>query len=157
MGIKKLGRKLIGEILLEEGYVDPKDLEIALESQKSEGGLLGEILVKMGAVSEEDLVAGLSKQLGVPFIKLSNYNVNPGSVKLLPKEIAEKHGCFAFDHSEHEVSLAMVDPTSAVAFDAVQEIIGRTIQIFLAAKSEIRAAIETHYNEAAVRKEGSLL
>lgn len=146
MGLKKIfGRKLIGEILVEEGYVEPQDVETALEVQKKEGGLLGEILIRSGKLTEEHLMAGLSKQLNVPFIVLSSYNINRSAVKMIPKKIAEEYLIFAFDQEDEKVFLAMSDPANE---NVIAEILSSTplkTQTFLASPTEIRKAIKTFY------------
>jgi len=152
MMLKKFPRKLIGEILIEEGFLDTKDLDVALRKQKQEGGLIGDILVKMGAIGEDELIVGLSKQLSLPFIRLGRYNVNRGSVKLIPKELAERYGLFAFEHSQGEVSVAMSDPLNEQAIEEIKKRAALEVQVFLAAPSEIREAIGVYYGEVEGRK-----
>jgi len=53
----------IGELLLREGIIDPKQLDEALLEHKRSGLLMGKVLVKLGMVSEELLVATINKQL----------------------------------------------------------------------------------------------
>lgn len=54
-----MARKQIGEILLETGVLDPKDLDEALRRQKRQ---LGQILVDMGKVKPEDVEGALTIQ-----------------------------------------------------------------------------------------------
>ena len=147
MDLKKLPRKLIGEILIEEGYIESAELEQALEAQKREGGLLGEILVRQGSLTEEQLVMGLSKQLSVPFILLSHYNINRSAAKLIPREVAERYLVCAFDQDERKIFLAMMDPANALALGEVQKRIPLSMQIYLSTPSEIRKAIGMTYVE----------
>ena len=145
--MKKLPKKRIGEILIEEGVLERKTLEKALEVQRKEGGLIGGILVKMGAISENDLVAALSKQLLIPFIQLANYHVNRNALKCVPKELAERHLLFPFDQDIHELWLAVSDPLNQEFLEAVEKNVSQPVQIFLATVSEIRQAITSYYEE----------
>lgn len=145
MDLKKLSRKLIGEILIEEGYVEREQLKQGLEIQKREGGLIGEILVHQGWVTEEQLTTGLAKQLSLPFIHLSNYSVNPSTAKTLPRELAERYLLFAFDQDENRIFLAMSDPANPEAIGEVQKRVPLGIQIYLSTPSEIRHAIGAFY------------
>lgn len=147
MPLKKMPRKLIGEILIEEGLLDPPSLEKALKTQKKEGGLLGEILVRMGIVSEEQVIAGLSKQLSLPFIRLAHYKVNRNAIRLVPKEVAERYLFFPFEEDEKEVSIAVVDPVDPETIEEIGRRISVPFQVFLAELSEIKRAIGTHYRE----------
>lgn len=145
MPLKKIPNKRIGEILIEEGFLDPKSLEEALALQKQEGGLVGEILVRKGAISEEQLMEGLSKQLSIPFIRLGSYNVNRNALRLIPREVAERYLFFPFEEDEKEISVAMTDPVDPEVLEELGRRFSSAFQVFLAKPSEIKLAIETYY------------
>lgn len=149
MHLKKIPRhKLIGEILIEEGFLEPESLEEALKIQKEEGGgLLGEILIRIGAISEEQLITGLSKQLSIPFIRLNHYNVNRNTLQLVPKEVAERYLFFPFEQDGEEVSVAMSDPVDPGVLEEVKRRIPGSVQVFLAKPSEIKQAIGSCYGD----------
>ena len=150
MRFKKGPRKRIGEILIEEGFLDPKDLKKALEVQKQEGGLIGTVLVRMGAVKEENLVLGLSKQLSIPYLRLNSYNVNRGALASIPKEMAEKYLLFPFDQDDRSVSIAMADPLNDEAIGFLEKSIRLRLDLFLGTVSDIKAAIELYYKSSPI-------
>lgn len=156
MGVKKAVKKRIGEILIEEGVLNSKDLQKALEVQQKEGGLIGRILIRMGLITEEDLVFALSKQLAIPFIRLSSYDVNRAALRWLTREMALRHLIFPFEESEYDVSFAVSDPLDLEAMGALEKKVPRRVQLFLATVSDIQQAIELYYREveAAGGKEG---
>ena len=80
----------IGELLLKEKRITPEHLEV-LTYQKSHGGKLGLNLVKLGFVKDEDITALLSKQYGVPSINLTQFEIDPGVIKLIPGETCHKY------------------------------------------------------------------
>lgn len=153
MNLRNAPQKRIGEILVEEGSVSPENLAKALELQKSEGGLIGSILVKHGWVTEDDLVVALSKQLNIPFVRLSSYNVNRGSLKLIPRGVAVRNLFFPFDEDENNISVAMSDPLNKEAMESIEKRVPHRVQVFLSTISEIRDAIELYYEGAAVQTE----
>jgi hypothetical protein len=57
------GPRLLGELLVAEGLLTPKQLEWALAEQAESGRLLGEIIVQNGLVSMVALVNALVEQL----------------------------------------------------------------------------------------------
>lgn len=57
----KAGR-YIGQILVDGGFVSPRDLELALEEQRNTNELLGQVLTKMGIIEPADLKVALSVQ-----------------------------------------------------------------------------------------------
>ncbi len=56
-------KRPIGQILLDGGFIESRDLELALEVQKHSNELLGQVLVNMGVLDKDDLEAALSIQV----------------------------------------------------------------------------------------------
>jgi len=148
MPSQKKERKLIGEILIEEGFLERSHLNEAVAIQKKEGGLIGEILVRQGWVNEEDLVYSLSKQLSIPYIRLRNFTVNPKALQLIPKEVAERYLFFPFEEVENTISFAMSDPLNLEALEAIEKRVPLRLQVFLATITEIKEAIAAYYGAA---------
>jgi hypothetical protein len=61
---KGLGRRLLGQILVDAGAIDPQILEKALREQAAEGGHrpLGEVLTGRGWMEREVLERALERQ-----------------------------------------------------------------------------------------------
>ncbi|GEM_PF-2230762 len=155
MFLKKIPLKLIGELLVEEGYLEPEHLEKGLALQKKEGGRIGEILVKNGWLEEEQLAMGLSKQLSLPFINLSGYTVNREALKLIPREKAQRYLLFPFECEDGSLSISMYNPLEPEALHEAEKLTGQwSVQIFLATASEIQRAIREHYGDAILSQEG---
>ena len=81
----------IGDLLLKEKRITPEQLQEALNYQRQHGGKLGFNLVKLGYVKDEEITALLSKQYGVPSIALSQFEIDPTVIKLVPAETAQKY------------------------------------------------------------------
>src|SRR6202790_5621388 len=81
----------IGELLLKEKRITPDQLQQALNNQKANGGKLVFNLVNMGFVKDEEITALLSKQYGVPSINLTQFEIDPAVIKLIPADTAQKY------------------------------------------------------------------
>ena len=57
-------RTRLGALLLRKGLVSPVELEDALETQRTKGGMLGEILVRAGLASRPAIEDALAEQVG---------------------------------------------------------------------------------------------
>lgn len=55
-------KRPIGQILVDGGFIERRDLELALDVQKHSNELLGQVLVNMGVLEKSDLEAALSIQ-----------------------------------------------------------------------------------------------
>ncbi len=73
----KLIRPSLTDVLFKKGLLTKKDVEKAKEHHRDNGDNFAETLVKMGLLTEEEVVRGLAGQLGIPYVKLTNYKLDP--------------------------------------------------------------------------------
>lgn len=57
-------RPLLGSVLVEQGVVEPEDVENAVEAQPSSGERLGELLVSRGLICRPELDRAIALQSG---------------------------------------------------------------------------------------------
>ena len=55
-------RGLLGNSLMQDGYISRDQLLDVIRVQKEEGGLFGEVLIKLGYIDEKTLLEYLEKQ-----------------------------------------------------------------------------------------------
>ncbi len=89
--IVKKGPKRIGDVLIEEGFINQKQLEQALQEGKATRAPLGSILIKLGFIDEVQLGKGLAKLHGLQYIDTSNIELNPEVMKLIPQDFMKRH------------------------------------------------------------------
>ena len=136
----------LGELLVREKLITTQQLQKAQEAQKSAGGRLGAQLVKQGAINEADLTNFLSKQYNVPSINLAEFDVDPEVVKLIPKEVAEKHQVVPVNRAGSTLIVAMADPSNIFAIDDLKFLTGYNIETVVASEAAIAQAIDRYYN-----------
>jgi len=137
----------IGELLLKEKRITPAQLQEALNYQKTSGGKLGYNLVKLGFVKDEEITALLSKQYGVPSINLSQFEIDPAIVKLVPAETAQKYQIIPLSRAGATLTIAMTDPTNVFAMDDIKFMTGYNVEPVVASETAVTDAI-THYYPA---------
>jgi type IV pilus assembly protein PilB len=136
----------LGELLLREKRVTPTQLQEALNHQRSNGGRLGSSLVKLGILTDDDITSLLSRQYGVPSIKLAEFDPDPAVVRLIPVETASKYNVLPVGRSGTTLTLAMTDPTNVFAMDDIKFITGLHIEPVVASDTAIRDAIAKYYS-----------
>ena len=100
----------IGQILVENGFINEKQLAEALEKQKSSGGkMLGDVMLEMGLVSETQLAQALSIRLKVPFVDLASVQINKDAVMKIPEQTAREKTVIAFDMHNNRLMVASND------------------------------------------------
>jgi type IV pilus assembly protein PilB len=135
----------IGELLLKEKRITPAQLQEALAYQKGNGGKLGFNLVKLGFVKDEDITALLSKQYGVPSINLTQFEIDPGIIKLIPAETAHKYQIVPLSRAGATLTIAMTDPTNVFAMDDIKFMTGYNVEPVVASETAVLEAITRYY------------
>ncbi|GFE65969.1 glycosyltransferase [Litoreibacter roseus] len=82
---------LLGQLLVDQGALDPADLLTALAIQKRENAALGEILVAQNMADEQQVLTALARQHGTHKIDLDE---DPPDPRLA--ELADPHDCLKF-------------------------------------------------------------
>ena len=135
----------IGELLLKERRITPEQLQEALTYQKAHGGKLGTALVKLGFVRDDDITGLLSKQYGVPSINLTQFDIDPAIVKLIPLETAQKYQIVPLSRVGATLTIAMTDPTNVFAMDDIKFMTGYNIEPVVASETAVQEAIQKYY------------
>ena len=135
----------IGDLLLKEKRITPAQLQEALSYQKTNGGKLGYNLVKLGFVKDEEITALLSKQYGVPSINLTQFEIDPGIIKLIPAETAHKYQIIPLSRSGATLTIAMTDPTNVFAMDDIKFMTGYNVEPVVASETAVVDAITRYY------------
>ncbi len=135
----------IGELLLKEKRITPDQLQQALNHQKANGGKLGFNLVNMGFVKDEEITALLSKQYGVPSINLTQFEIDPAVIKLIPSDTAQKYQIIPLSRAGATLTIAMTDPTNVFAMDDIKFMTGYNVEPVVASESAVTDAIQRYY------------
>src|SRR4051812_1449945 len=135
----------IGELLLKEKRITAEQLQQALAHQKANGGKLGFNLVKMGFVKDEEITALLSKQYGVPSINLTQFEIDPAVIKLIPADTAQKYQIIPLSRAGATLTIAMTDPTNVFAMDDIKFMTGYNVEPVVASETAVVEAVLRYY------------
>jgi len=136
---------LLGEILIQRKKITREQLEAALQTQKQKGGFIGEILVNLGVLDERDIVVALVIQCGLPYIAVNKYTINPQVLHLIPKEVAQKEKVIALDRIGEILSVVMVNPLTDEKKSFFEMLTKCRLATFISTKGEIEEAIARNY------------
>lgn len=156
MASTTLAQEQIGELLLQEGLITRENLDRALSEQREHGTRLGFNLVSQGAVSERDLTRVLSRQFRVPAVDLSDVDLDPKILQLIPAEFAAKHLVLPLRRVGRTLTVAMASPTDLSIIDDLKFITRFDIDAVVAGEYSLRNAIDKYY-EVTTDRLGELL
>jgi type IV pilus assembly protein PilB len=139
-------RKRIGELLVDQGFIDEEKLKQGLEEQKKTKLQLGKCLVNLGFLSEKQLVDVLSAQLDIQHVVLENFTFNKDLIKLIPEEMARRYKAISLFEKDGVLTVAMADPTNLRNTDHIKFKTGKEIEPVIASEKSILAAIDKYYS-----------
>ena len=138
----------LGEMLVSAGKITREQLDKALALQKDGSGKLVQLLVKIGAIEDEDSVFEfIGKQLNIGALRLSDIELNPDVVKLIPLDIARKFNVIAVSKLGKTLIVAISDPNNIYVLDAVKFITGCNIQPVISPEKAIQKSIDSYYQD----------
>src|SRR5947199_3195481 len=137
-------RNQLGTLLLERGLVTNEQLEAALEEQRQSRKSLGRVLIDDGVVSESDLVATLAARIGLEFVDLLDYTIDPSAVGLISDSLARRFQAVPIGWEDNRLVVAMADPSNVVAIDDIRTITGAEVRTVVSTRGAIFEAIEKY-------------
>ncbi len=141
----RAARKTLGDMLLEEKLITPKQLANAQTLLQQQGGRLGDILLKQGVITAEKLAAVLSIYLNLPLIDLKRHAVQERALHLIPEEMARKHTLIPLDIVNDSLMVVMADPEDIRTLEDIKAQSGMRVEATLGVKSDIERAIDLNY------------
>lgn len=136
--------KQLGQILVEAGLINEDQLTHALKEQERVPKSLGRILIDLGLIREVDLVAALAQQVGLEFVDLSEYPIDPAAASLIPESVARRYRAMPVAFQDSKLVVAMSDPANVYALDDIRTITGREVQPVVATASDVEQAIRKY-------------
>jgi len=142
-------RTLLGEILIEQGLIDSKQLDEALAEQKKSGGFIGSILVKLGFLTDQQILPFLSEQLNIECIEISQFKIDPGVIKLVPAKFACHYKIIPIRKKDNALTVAVSDPLNIHILDDLRLLLKIEVEPVLASEKDILQAIRQYYGVGA--------
>ena len=139
-------RKLLGEILIDEGLISEEQLKAGLEKQKREKGLkIGEALVALGVVTEEDVAKAIWQQRQIPYVDLDSYALDPSVIELVPEKVARAYTALPLFKIGNALTVAMADPLNLIAVDDLRSKTGCEIEPVISTEGKITRCLDHYY------------
>jgi len=136
----------VGDILLREKLVNVKQLEEA-ERVRASGENVTHTLAKLGYLEESQLINFLSRQYGVPSINLDEMEISDDVIKLVTKDVAQRHKLVPIARQGATLIVAMSDPGNIYAMDDIKFLTGLNVEVVVASETSIIAALERYYGK----------
>lgn len=132
--------------LLSSGLLTGEQLAKAKQESQKTGLLLEKAIIKLGFLTEEDVGGIIAEDIGVPFMDIKNYIVDPEVIKLVPEALAKKYNAIPLFKIQDTLTIAMINPSDIIAIDEIRlKSKAGVVEPVLATKSAIEQAIDQYY------------
>jgi type IV pilus assembly protein PilB len=141
-------RKGLGELLVKENLIEITQLEEARKEQKKSGGRLSSALIRLGYVKDAELAEFLGEQYNVQTIDLGSFDIDPEAIKLVGRQICQKHTVIPVSKAGNSLVVAFSDLSNMLHIKDDLAILTRhKIEVVVASEAAISSAIERYYSE----------
>jgi type IV pilus assembly protein PilB len=142
-------RRLLGQILKEQGAIHEGMVQEALTVQREKGGRIGEILLDMKCIGPADLAKALASQAGLAFHDLAATPPSQDAIAKIDLATARAFGVLPVVLSGKVLKVAIADPANAgmlgdLGFTSGCEIVG-----VVAEEALIQQGLERYYRDDA--------
>lgn len=139
--------KHLGQILFQTGIINSRQLKEAIleQTNNAPGERLGRIIKRLGFASDHQIRNALSCCLEIPYVHLSEFDIDPNVLKHIPAEFARSHALIPLMLYEDRLVVAMEDPSNSETLNMLHFMSGHVIEHVLGAAEEIDYAISQHY------------
>jgi len=133
----------LGDVLVQENLISQEILQAALARQKTDKKqALGEILINMGVVDAEVIQSMLAKKLGIPFVNVRKFRIDPKTFYLVPIRFIEKYSILPLYHAENSLVVATENPLIWEPLNELRVITGYNVVPVLADIKAIQQVIQ---------------
>lgn len=137
--------KKIGEILIEEGLINDKQLTMALAEAKVLGIPLGSVLVKMGFITIKELKEALGAQMGVKLATAEQLKALPTAISILPEDFVRENKVIPLSMTDKSLVVGMVDPGNSKTINEIVYQTGLKPTVIMVTHYEYEAFLQTYY------------
>src|SRR3990170_2989803 len=103
---------------------------------------LGQILLEQGLLTREQLDRALAEQVGLEFVDLTEYRIDPVLTSLLPEALSRRYRALPIGERDGKLLVAMSDPANVYALDDIRTMTGRDVQPVVATANDVEQAIQ---------------
>ncbi len=144
-------QKLVEKSIVEEGLVSPERFAELRKESKQRSVPLFSLLVSGNHISNEDLTKMIAHVSKIPYVNLSDAQIDPAILSLLDQEVAERYMAVPLGEMQNRLVVAMLDADNVQAVDFLSNKIGRPLKVYAASEEGIRRVLKQYRED--IRKD----
>lgn len=145
------------DILVRQNVISAEQLAEADQVAQQTGMKVADSLARLGYATGEQIARAMATEHGLEFVNLSEVNVPPSVVELVPESVARENAIFPLAEEDGELRVVVSDPNDYETFEKLRFILNRRIEVALAPRENILEAINRHYGQTVGESADSML
>ncbi len=147
-------KTLLGQVLLNAGMITEKQLADVLDLQRSNHKRLGDILLENRFLNERELSEGLSRQMKIPTVLLSDFKPQPKLLNLIPQTFSERFQVLPLSEDDYgRIIMGIAEPLNIETQDELSRLMGKDLLFRFARPSSLKKEIPSFYARVRVSQE----
>ncbi|HEX3654393.1 MAG TPA: GspE/PulE family protein [Pirellulales bacterium] len=138
------------DILIRKGIITAQQVEEARKTSRTANISVGDALIKLGHCSGDDVAQAQAQEHGLEYVDLNETKIPPAVIELLSESVARENTVLPLSmEADGSLKVIVVDPFDLDVQDKLRFILNRKIDIALASREGITAAINRCYGAGA--------
>jgi len=131
----------------EQDLIDDLQYEEVLGEYKRTAKPIIQILQDFGIMDLDAILQTIANHLGVPVVTLSERDLSPELLRLIPAKTAHMYQCLPVALDGASLQVALVDPFNVARIDELAFIVKKDVQLVVVDPAQIEKALEKYYPE----------
>src|SRR5207253_5048527 len=145
--------KQLAEFFVEQRVLQPSQAEDVLGEVELNGKTVAQAMVDGGFIDEPGFYQTIASGLGTDFVDLTEYEVAPEILRLIPSGLARLQGALPIEMSGTTLRIALVDPFDLQTADDLRFALGKDMQVVVSPPEQIEELIKKYYSADSMSKE----
>src|ERR1043166_9441737 len=138
---------VLTELIRERSLMSPEQMREIQEEHERTGKPQTQIIVDFGLMSEEQLLRAVAEHLNLEFLNLEDIDVQQNILRLMPSSVARMYGAVPVALQGNTMTVAVLDPYNPQLVEELSFVLGKDVQLAVAASKQIEEAISRYYSE----------
>src|SRR5881398_1460828 len=137
--------KQLAEFFVEQRVLQPSQAEDVLSEVELNGKTVAQAMLDGGFIDEPGFYQTIANGLGTDFVELSEREIEPEILRLIPSGLARLHGALPVELSGNTLRIALTDPFDVDVAEDLRFALGKDIQVVVSPPDQIEEQIKQYY------------
>jgi type IV pilus assembly protein PilB len=117
------GKRKLGQVMVDLGFLDEDQLWEVLEEAKNTGVQIGQAAISRGLINEDQLLQALGEQTNLKIVNLADVKPQQEALQLVPETMAGVYKVVPISFKDKVLTIAIGDPHNLAAVDDLRNLL----------------------------------